>query len=104
MRFSNLKQLSDDTRYRLMVFSRCVAAIAGGYLLASLSVSVISFIFFHQQHLATYSGMMLSYVIWLLVILWVFSTSSAKRAWIGVGSALIVAALLSAALKAWRLS
>ncbi|MBA1202535.1 DUF3649 domain-containing protein [Pseudomonas capeferrum] len=70
--------------YRLAVTSRSLAALLGGYLLASLGSICISLLAPMQKVDAVLSGMMLSFVFYLLAFIWCFACRSARRAWIGV--------------------
>lgn len=75
-------------RYRWLVFSRIVAAGVGGYVLTSLITIVMA------QGMARLLGMLpaaavlaaslASFVVYTVIVLWVFSTRSATRAWLGV--------------------
>lgn len=99
MKTLGLHTLSDDARYRWMVFSRVLAATVGGFLIANLSVPVLAGLFSGQGVLATYSAMLLSFVVWLIAIIWVFSAATLKRVWTGTTGAIIVLALLALLLK-----
>jgi hypothetical protein len=81
------------TSYRLAVASRVVAALAGGYLLASLANVAISLLLPLARAEAVVSGMMLSFLVLLVAILWCFACRSATRAWLGL---LVWGALLAA--------
>jgi hypothetical protein len=81
------------TSYRLAVASRVVAAVAGGYLLASLANVACSLMLPLARAEAVVSGMMLSFLVLLVAILWCFACRSATRAWLGL---LAWAALLAA--------
>ena len=70
--------------YRLAVTSRSIAALLGGYLLASLGCIGISLLAPMEKVDAVLSGMMLSFVFYLLAFIWCFACRSASRAWIGV--------------------
>ncbi|MFB4393434.1 MULTISPECIES: DUF3649 domain-containing protein [unclassified Pseudomonas] len=70
--------------YRLAVASRCLAAAFGGYLLASTAAVSISLLMPGAQVDAALTGMMLSFVFYLLAFLWCFACRSAWRAWLGV--------------------
>lgn len=101
MRIVDSRKLSDGARYRWMVFSRILAAAMGGFLIANLSVPLVTALFPGRGILATYSGMLFSYVVWLIVILWVFSASSATRAWIGAAGTALALSVLALLSKSW---
>ncbi|VVM79483.1 hypothetical protein PS645_02190 [Pseudomonas fluorescens] len=80
--------------YRMAVASRALAAVLGGYVVASLaSVSLTLWLPMARADAAV-TGMMTSFVAYLCAVLWCFACHSACRAWFG----LIVASLLLAAL------
>lgn len=78
-----------------MVLSRIVAAGAGGFLIASLSVPVLTRLFSASGALAAYSAMMFSFIVWLIFILWAFSTAKLKRVWLGTAGTIVALALLA---------
>lgn len=79
--------------YRLAVASRIVAALLGGYLVAALTSVCISQWVPMPRADAVVTGMMLSFVAYLLVVIWCFACRTAWRAWAGV---LLPAAILAA--------
>ncbi|VVO67255.1 hypothetical protein PS870_01099 [Pseudomonas fluorescens] len=81
--------------YRLAVTSRVLAAVLGGYIVAALaSVSLSSWLPMARAE-AVVTGMMSSFLAYLIAVLWCFVCRSAWRAWFG----LIVASLLLAAVS-----
>ena len=70
--------------YRLAVTSRSLAALLGGYLLASSASVCVSLLIPGAQVDAALTGMMLSFVVYLLAFIWCFACRSAWRAWLGV--------------------
>lgn len=81
--------------YRLTVTSRVLAAVLGGYIVAALaSVSLSSWLPMARAE-AVVTGMMSSFLAYLIAVLWCFACRSAWRAWFG----LIVASLLLAAVS-----
>lgn len=99
MKFFNL---SDTAKYRWMVFGRCFLAIVGGFLIASFSVPLIA-LSSEQKALATYTGLIISFIMWLLIIIYVFSVKSAIKAWWAILIILIVMATVNWGLKQWVL-
>ncbi len=68
--------------FRWAVAWRVVLAVVGGFLIASLSVPLIA-LPFAETALATYSAMLVSFVVWLLVIMAVFHQATvAKASWL----------------------
>lgn len=81
--------------------SRCLAAILGGYLLASLVAVGCALWLGPPRAEAVLTGMMLSFVVHACAVLWVFAARSAARAWAGLalpGVLLGVAVLLGGGL------
>jgi len=70
--------------YRLAVASRCLAALLGGYLLASMASVCIALLAPLSRVDATLNGLLLSFVFYLLAFIWCFACRSAWRAWLGV--------------------
>ncbi|MDZ3995483.1 DUF3649 domain-containing protein [Pseudomonas sp. Teo4] len=70
--------------YRLAVTSRSLAALLGGYLLASMASVCIGLLAPLPKVDAVLTGMMLSFVFYLLAFIWCFACRSAWRAWFGV--------------------
>jgi Na+/melibiose symporter-like transporter len=77
-------------RYRWMVGWRAVLASVGGFLIANLSVAVLALFADEQRALTTYSATMLSFVIWLLVIMTVFSLAKTRHATLMVLGAMLL--------------
>jgi hypothetical protein len=71
---------------RWSVFSRVLAAMLGGYGLATSSTLLITqiFIFFTRESQAIHSGLLLGFLIYAFAAMWVFSVASAKKAWLGL--------------------
>ncbi|MEW5546216.1 DUF3649 domain-containing protein [Pseudomonas soli] len=70
--------------YRLAVTSRSLAALLGGYLLASMASVCITLLAPMTQADATMTGMMLSFVVYLIAFIWCFACRSAWCAWLGM--------------------
>lgn len=70
--------------YRLGVASRAIAAIVGGYALSALVATVSAIYFPGTRAEAAIFGMLLSFVIYTLAVMWVFAVRSAWRAWLGL--------------------
>jgi hypothetical protein len=81
-------------RYRLGVASRTVAAIVGGYVLSALVATVSAIYFPATRTEAAIFGMLLSFVIYTVAVMWVFAVRTALRAWLGL---LLPAVALAAA-------
>src|SRR5450830_1480296 len=70
--------------YRLAVTSRVLAAVVGGYLMASLASICLALWMPTPRADAVVTGMMSSFVFYLLAVLWCFACRTAWRAWAGV--------------------
>jgi hypothetical protein len=89
--------LSTSLIARAPLASRVIAAIFGGYGLASLA-AVAATALPGPTSEAVLIGMMLSFIVYTCAVIWVFAVRSAWRAWAGL---LIAAAPL--ALVVWTL-
>lgn len=79
--------------------SRIVAALFGGYALAALT-SVAAVALPMNRTEAVFTGMLLSFVVYALAVIWVFAVRSAWRAWAGLAVAAVP--LLLAAWPVWK--
>ena len=70
--------------YRLAVTSRVLAAVVGGYLMASLAAICLALWMPTSRADAVITRMMSSFVFYLLAVLWCFACRTAWRAWFGV--------------------
>ncbi|MCK6186423.1 DUF3649 domain-containing protein [Pseudomonas sp. EYE_354] len=70
--------------YRFAVTSRVLAAVIGGYLMASLASVCLALWLPAARVDAVIIGMMSSFVFYLLAVLWCFACRTAWRAWVGV--------------------
>lgn len=83
-------------RYRWAVASRALAALAGGYALASATAAGVGLALARSGSSsvdAVLWASMLAFVVHAMAALWAFGCASARRAWLGIG---IPAALLAA--------
>lgn len=74
------------TNPRFWVFSRIMAAMFGGYALTTSSSLLISQLLSESvgKYQAVHISLMLSFLIYACVVMWVFSVTSAKKAWLGL--------------------
>lgn len=70
--------------FRLGVASRTLAAIAGGYVLSALVATVSAIYFPGTRAEAAIFGMLASFVIYTMAVMWVFAVRTAWRAWLGL--------------------
>jgi len=81
--------------YRLAVTSRVLAAVLGGYLVSALaSVSLTMWLPMARAE-AVVSGMMSSFLVYLVAVLWCFACRTAWQAWIGLMVPSLVLAVVS---------
>jgi len=88
-------------RYRGGVAARAVAAIAGGYVLTAIASALIAIALPLPRADAVTLATLLSFVVYTCVILWVFATGSALRAWVGIIAPTLLLAAASRVLGAW---
>jgi accessory gene regulator protein AgrB len=69
-----------------LVFYRIIAALVGGYALATTSSLLISQLLMPVvgKYQAIHIGLLLSFLIYACAAMWVFSVVSAKSAWLGL--------------------
>lgn len=80
--------------YRWAVFSRVVAAALGGFALTGAATVVLALVWPLPQAQALLSATMLSFTLYTLAVIWVFTTRSASRAWVGMlGATAVLGAL-----------
>lgn len=70
--------------YRLLVLSRIIAAVVGGYAFSTMVILILTYLLPLPQKDALMLSTMLSYIIYLLTIIWVFSVKTVRTAWIGM--------------------
>jgi hypothetical protein len=81
--------------YRLAVTARVLAAVLGGYLVSALaSVSLTMWLPMARAE-AVVTGMMSSFLVYLVAVLWCFACRTAWQAWIGLMVPSLVLAVAS---------
>lgn len=80
--------------YRLAVTSRVLAAVFGGYGVTALASVCLTLWVPMARAEAVVTGMISSFLVYLLAVIWCFACRTAWRAWFG----LILSSLLLAAL------
>ncbi|UUD62329.1 DUF3649 domain-containing protein [Pseudomonas seleniipraecipitans] len=81
-------------RYRWLVASRVLAAALGGYALTSALTVLLSLVWPLPKSQAVLSATMLSFTLYAVAVIWVFSVRSVTRAWLGMVIPTAVIALL----------
>lgn len=71
-------------RYRWAVVSRIMAAVLGGYALASASAAVLAVWLPMPRVDAVVTANVLTFVVYAIAIMWVFAARSTWRAWAGM--------------------
>jgi len=89
MKFEKLN-MNEMSKYRWMVFARIVLAVVAGFVIATLSVAVIAFMYPDSRAVATYTGLIFSFVVWLIYIIYIFSVKSLSKALLSSGLILLV--------------
>jgi hypothetical protein len=90
----------DFSNPRWWVFSRVMAAIFAGYALATTSTLFINQLLtpVAGKYQALHSGLLISFIVYACAIMWVFSVTTAKRAWVGLIKLNIILIILTWAL------
>ncbi len=79
---------------RWAVASRVAAAAFGGYAFTSAATVLLSLVWPIPKAQAVLSATMLSFTVYTVAVIWVFSTRSATRAWVGLAGATALLVLL----------
>ncbi|WP_149088580.1 DUF3649 domain-containing protein [Pseudomonas prosekii] len=82
--------------YRLAVTSRVLAAVVGGYVVAALASVSLSLWLPMARAEAVVTGMMTSFLAYLVAVLWCFACRSAWQAWLGMLVPSVVLGAISA--------
>ncbi|WMJ71500.1 DUF3649 domain-containing protein [Stenotrophomonas sp. 24(2023)] len=83
------------------VLSRSLAAILGGYALASMTSVFCAVALPMARGQAVLTGMLVGIVVAACAALWAFATRSALRAWLGILVPTLLLAGISRLLGAW---
>ena len=76
--------------YRLSVASRALAAIVGGYALTALGTMAIARFLPLSRAEASMTATLSSFLIYTCIVIWVFATRTASRAWVGIVALMVV--------------
>ena len=77
----------------LSVLSRTIAAIIGGYVLSNLLAVLTSYLLPMQTADSVLLSLQLSFLFYSIVIIFVFSTKTAGKAWLGLLIACAITAI-----------
>lgn len=94
--------LSAEQLYRLKVFCRVLLASIAGFVIANLMVGVIGLGFSKQQAIATYTGLLFSFIVWLIFIIMIFSIKKIRHTVLLSFSLIIGLSVMIYLLKLWR--
>lgn len=73
-----------SSQYRWQVASRVLAAALGGYALTSVATVALALLWPLPRAHAVLAATMLSFTVYTVAVIWVFSTRSVVRAWLGM--------------------
>ncbi len=76
----------NKTTDRLLVLSRIMAAVFGGYALTTVMILLFSYLLPLPKKDALMLATMLGYIIYALIIIWAFTVSRVKLVWLGIGA------------------
>lgn len=79
-----MSRVENLASYRWSVASRAAAAIVGGYALTSAATVLLGLIWPGPRAVGLMWATLLSFTVYAVAIMWVFTTRSATRAWIGM--------------------
>jgi hypothetical protein len=88
-----------DQASRLSVLSRTVAAVFGGYVVATVASGALAGVLPLPRAEATLTMLMASFAVYTVAIVWVFAARSATTAWLGLLIPGLVCALILALLR-----
>lgn len=98
---------SSTARYRWSVFSRVVAATAGGYGITWLFSAAHALVLFRlgvERADAALAAMLFSFIVYAFTAMAVFHARSATRAWLWLAGVGVVLGLLVWALRVWSMA
>jgi len=75
---------NEPARLRVSVAMRTLAAVIGGYALASLAAALLGLMLPMDRVDAVMTGTMVALVVFPCAVMWSFAASSAARAWAGL--------------------
>ncbi|AXI02189.1 DUF3649 domain-containing protein [Aquirhabdus parva] len=91
--------ISSRASYRWMVASRCGAAILGGYVFASAITVFLSLALPGPRAEVVLFASLLSFIFYLLAVIWAFAAKTAWRAWLWLILPTLVLATISYLIK-----
>ncbi|MGC4027630.1 MAG: DUF3649 domain-containing protein [Steroidobacteraceae bacterium] len=85
---------NEDVRYRLGVAARVLVAVAGGYAVTALTTVLLALIWPVPKAQSVLAADMLSFALYVVVVIWAFAVRSLIRVWAGIAGLAVVLALL----------
>lgn len=82
------------------IIQRVAAAAIGGYVLAAAVSACLSYVLPMSRADATLTGLLVSFLIYVAVVMWVFAAHSLQRLWWQLGGATVVFAVPAILLSA----
>ncbi|CAA0119571.1 hypothetical protein [Zhongshania aliphaticivorans] len=79
-----MTSLRQSSHYRWMVVSRVLAAVVGGYALASSAMVLLALLWPLPKAEAVAASTMLSFLLYALIIIWIFTVKRLKTVWLGL--------------------
>lgn len=77
------------------ICSRAFAAIVGGYALSYLIAVILSYLLPSEGGGGVMTGMLVSYALYAIVIIWIFSVKSLQRVWITLITSCLVCTIFA---------
>jgi len=87
---------SEPARMRIGVAMRTLAAVIGGYALASLAAALLGTMLPMERVDAVMTGTMVALVVFPCAVMWSFAARSAARAWAGLAVPIAVLGAVAA--------
>lgn len=97
----NIFPRSQTAKYRWHVFLRCILAIFAGLFIATLIVPIMAFSLPQSLGIATLTGLLLSFTVWLCYIIYAFSCKSIRKLSLMTLIIFLIMASLAFGLKSW---
>lgn len=90
--------INENKQQRLLpaavdIISRIIAALFGGYALAHTLPALLVAVWPMARAEAVLTAIQLSFLVYVMAVIWVFAASTACRAWIGLGITILLTGL-----------
>lgn len=74
----------------MWLIGRAIAGVLGGYFVANLCAIALSYLSAGKQADSVMLGLVSSFFIYTIVVLWVFGAKTQRQVWLGLGVACLV--------------